>query len=157
MHDTLSAPALAWAILWRAAIGAIIFHYGMERIDMLDRMHGYAMSMRPIDSSRHQYFLLDRPDILREYLTPLLVWWLGGIIITCKKGGRVSLIGAAVFLVAALPFAAYYAFCAFTIAVGVGFISAVLVSFTSILGPLYLVEPVLFFGFLVSMLGSIGN
>jgi hypothetical protein len=155
MQDTISLPALTWAIIWRAAIGAIIFYYGLERIDMADRMLHYAHSIRPMDADRYRYFFLDRPHIIREYLTPLFVWWLGGSMICLKKGGKISWIGAAVFVVAALPFAAYYAFCALTIAMGVGFIGALLAGLVSILGPLYLIEPLFFFGFVVSMIGSL--
>jgi len=155
MYHTPSAPSLAWSIAWRAAIGAIIFYYGLERIEMMDRMHSYALLIRPLDANWHRYFFLDRPYILREYLTPLAAWWLGGILIVYKKGGRISWIGTAVFVVAALPFAGYYAFCALTIAMGVGFVGALLASLVSILGPLYLIEPLFFFGFLVSMIGSL--
>jgi hypothetical protein len=157
MHDTMSLPALIWAILWRAVIGAVIFYYGLERIDMLDRMIDHALTRRPKESNWHRYFFLDRPYVLREYLTPLIAWWLGGAIIVYKKGGKVSLIGAGVFLIAALPFAGYYALCALTIAMGAGLIGALLASLTSILGPLYLIEPILFGGFVVCLFGSLGE
>lgn len=156
MRDTISIPGLIWSVLWRSAIGAAIFHYGLERIHMLDRMHAYAMSLRPMDANWHTYFLLNQPDMLYEYMLPLLVWLFGGAAIVRDRDG-ISLMGVAIFAVAALPFAAYYGFCALTIAMVAGLVGALLASITSILGPLYLIEPLLFAGFVAAVFGSLGD
>lgn len=156
MHRNITIPGFIWYVGWRIALGVLIFHQGMERIDMLDRMHDLAMSRRP-GGGWYQYFLLDRPAVLGAYLMPLAAWWIGGALITHERDGTVSLIGAVIFAVAALPVAGYYLFCAVTIAMGVGFVTALIAGLSSALGPLYLIEPLIFAGFLSGLVRALGT
>jgi hypothetical protein len=153
---TCPPQVFSWYVAWRIAIGVAIFHYELERIEMLDHLHDFAMRRRP-GGSWSYYFLLDHPDILRAYLIPLIAWWIGGALIVDERDGTVTPVGILIFLIAALPWIACYAFCAFTLAMGVGLIAALLVSLTTILGPLYIVEMMMFFGFIGGVIWAISN
>jgi hypothetical protein len=156
MHPHMSTAAVVWYFAWRVALGVVIFLYGLERIDMLDRMVDFATRRRP-GGSWSYYFLLDRPDILRKYLIPLFVWWIGGAMIVHERDGTVTPAGAIIFLIAALPWILYYGFCALTIAIGAGLFGGLIVSLISVLGPLYLLEPLLFFGFISGIVWGLSN
>jgi hypothetical protein len=156
MHPNMSTAAFIWYFAWRVALGVVIFLYGLERIEMLDRMVDFATSRRT-GGSWSDYFLLDRPDILRKYLVPLFVWWIGGAMIVHERNGTVTLAGVIIFLIAALPWIFYYGFCALTIGMGAGLVGGLLVTLTSILGPLYLLEPLIFFGFMSGMIWGLGH